>query len=147
MNTVMDITVNSLQELEGAARRLLDALPADARVLAFHGGMGVGKTTFIAAIARVLGIDPGQVNSPTFAIINHYESGDVCVYHFDMYRLDGDEEAVDAGVADYLDSGNWCFIEWPENTPGLLPADTVHVYMSEGPDGSRTITLNSGQTI
>lgn len=137
----MEIRVNNISELGAAARTLLGSLPEGARVLAFHGGMGVGKTTFIAALAYELGVRDDEVNSPTFAIVNHYEGEDVRIYHFDMYRLEDDSQAMDIGASDYLESGDWCFVEWPENTPGILPPDTVHVYMSEDEDGNRLIRI------
>ena len=115
-----EITVNGQEELARAACRLLSTLPEGARVLAFHGPMGVGKTTFIAALCRRLGVTDDEVNSPTFAIINIYEAEGEDIYHY---------------------SGNWCFVEWPEKAPGILPPDTVHVSIREEADGSRVISI------
>ena len=103
--------------------------------------MGVGKTTFIAALCRRLGVTDDEVNSPTFAIINIYEAEGEDIYHFDLYRLEGEEQAMDIGAEDYLYSGNWCFVEWPEKAPGILPPDTVHVSIREEADGSRVISI------
>ena len=97
-----EITVNGQEELARVACRLLSALPEGARVLAFHGPMGVGKTTFIAALCRRLGVTDDEVNSPTFAIINIYEAEGEDIYHFDLYRLEGEEQAMDIGAEDYL---------------------------------------------
>lgn len=137
----MQITINSREELPAAAQSLLQALPPDARVLAFHGHMGAGKTTFIAALCRELGVVDDEVNSPTFAIVNMYQGADSDIYHFDLYRLEDEAQALDIGAEDYLYSGAWCFIEWPENAPGILPEDTIHVTLEEAPDGSRIISL------
>ncbi len=138
----MEIIVKEITGLEQAARQLLAALPEGARVLAFHGGMGAGKTTFIAALARVLGVEEDEVNSPTFAIVNHYRTaGGEDIYHFDMYRLEDASQALDIGAEEYLDSGALCLVEWPENTPGLLPEDTVDITIEELPDGSRRISF------
>lgn len=135
----MEIIVNELKDLRAAARRLLDEIPAESRVWALHGGMGVGKTTLIAALAAELGVTDDEVNSPTFAIVNHYKGASEDIYHFDMYRLEDESQAFDIGATDLLYSGNRCFVEWPENTPGILPEDTVHIHIEELPDGSRRI--------
>ncbi len=112
------------------------------RVFAFCGKMGAGKTTFIKQLCEDLGTDD-VVNSPTFALVNVYDvQGDVPqVYHFDCYRLKDIREAMDFGAEDYLYSGNYCFIEWPEMIEPLLPDDTVWVYITEMPDGTRTLRL------
>lgn len=112
------------------------------RVFAFCGKMGVGKTTFIRQLCAELGTDD-VVNSPTFALVNVYDvQGDVPqVYHFDCYRLKDIREAMDFGAEDYLYSGNYCFIEWPDMLESLLPDDTVWVYLTEMPDGTRTLRV------
>ena len=99
----------------------------DARVYAFDAPMGAGKTTFISELCRALGTED-VTNSPTFAIVNVYElpSGDE-VYHFDCYRLKNVREALDFGAEEYLYSGNYCFIEWPEIIEPIMPENTVHV--------------------
>ncbi|MCM1005403.1 MAG: tRNA (adenosine(37)-N6)-threonylcarbamoyltransferase complex ATPase subunit type 1 TsaE [Prevotella sp.] len=137
----MDITVTDINQLPQAAVDILNALPSGPQVLAFHAPMGAGKTTLIACLTEQLGVDPDQVNSPTFAIINHYSGTQGDIYHFDMYRLDSAEQAFDIGAPDYLNSGNWCMIEWPENTPDILPDNTIHIYMEELPGGARKISI------
>lgn len=137
----MEIEVSDLEHMEEAAREFLNQLPAESRVVAFHGDMGVGKTTFISALCKVSGVTNQEVNSPTFAIVNHYEGSEGDIYHFDLYRLEGLEQAYEIGAEDYLESGARCFVEWPENCPGLLPDTTVHVTMTEGEDGVRKIKM------
>lgn len=113
------------------------------RVFAFEGQMGAGKTTFIKKVCEEMGtID--VVNSPTFAIVNVYDveqpyKGEV--YHFDCYRLKDIREAMDLGAEEYLYSGNYCFIEWPEKIEALLPEDTVYVKIVPQENGDRIMTI------
>ena len=118
-------------------------LMGDYTVFAFNGEMGAGKTTFINALSRALGVDEDPTSSPSFAIINEYRSSTTAelIYHFDLYRLENLEEAFDIGVEDYLDSGALCFLEWPDRIADILPDDTVKVAIAEQPDGSRLITV------
>ena len=103
--------------------------------------MGAGKTTFTTALCRRLGVRTDAVSSPTFAIVNEYRTGSgEPVYHFDFYRINKLEEALDIGLYDYLDSGALCLMEWPENIEELLPEETLKVSIAVGPDGSRTLT-------
>jgi tRNA threonylcarbamoyladenosine biosynthesis protein TsaE len=101
---------------------------AGKKVFAFHAAMGAGKTTFIHALCDVLKVN-SHVSSPTFSIINEYSSAAGIVYHIDLYRLQGGEEAIRTGVEDSLYSENICLVEWPERAPAIFPADTVHVWM------------------
>lgn len=137
----MKRTIQHEAELPGAADELLAAFP-DARVFAFHGEMGAGKTTFIKAICRQLGVKD-SMSSPTFSLVNEYltEIGET-IYHFDFYRLKSEEEAVQAGLAEQLDSGNYCFVEWPEKVPSILPESKVDVTIS-GEGNSRTILAST----
>lgn len=99
------------------------------KLWAFHAPMGAGKTTFINALCTHLGAEDA-LSSPTFAIVNEYACSQVgTVYHMDWYRLKSEAEAIDAGVEDLLASGSYCFLEWPENAPGLLGTDTLHLYL------------------
>lgn len=113
------------------------------RVFAFDGQMGAGKTTFIKKLCEEMGtLD--VVNSPTFAIVNVYDverpyKGEV--YHFDCYRLKDIREAMDFGAEEYLYSGNYCFIEWPEMIEALLPEDTVWVKLEPQENGDRLLTI------
>lgn len=113
------------------------------RVFAFEGQMGAGKTTFIKHLCEQMGTND-IVNSPTFAIVNVYEvtrpyQGEV--YHFDCYRLKDIREALDFGAEEYLYSGNYCFIEWPEMMEQLLPEDTVHVRIVPQENGDRILSV------
>ena len=135
------IRIESTAGLETAAREFLAAV-GDRRLIAFFAPMGAGKTTFITAVCKVLGVREDAVSSPTFAIVNEYRtaSGEP-VYHFDFYRIEKLEEALDIGLYDYLDSGALCLMEWPENIEPLLPPDTLRVRISVGPDGSRLVSF------
>jgi tRNA threonylcarbamoyladenosine biosynthesis protein TsaE len=93
-------------------------------VVALYGEMGAGKTTLVHAICKALGV-ADAVGSPTFSIINEYEANGAAVFHIDCYRLKSEAEAIDAGVEECLYSAQWCFVEWPEKIPHLLPADAV----------------------
>lgn len=120
----MTITFN-LETIDEAAARCWSAI-GNAKVLAFHGQMGAGKTTFIHALCRAKQVT-GQVSSPTFSIINEYAYPGGVLYHIDLYRLQQEEEAFRAGVEDCLYSGNICLVEWAERAPTLFPAGTIHI--------------------
>lgn len=136
----MKMNVTTLAELPGAARELINSL-GDRTVIAFHGEMGAGKTTFINELCRQLGVETDETSSPTFALINEYRSDTTAelIYHFDLYRLESLDEAMDLGVEDYLDCGALCLIEWPDVIDPILPEDTVDVTITVNEDGSRTI--------
>ena len=137
----MTITIKDLDHIEDAAREFIGQM-GDDTVFAFYGKMGAGKTTFIKALCKLLGVED-EVNSPTFAIINEYRSETTAelIYHFDFYRIKKLEEVYDLGYEDYFYSGALCFIEWPELVEELLPLDAKKVTITENSDGSRTITL------
>lgn len=121
----MDI-VYSLEELPEVASRFLESLQLPATI-ALHGEMGAGKTTLIGAIGKALGV-VGHISSPTFSLVNEYRTREgSTLYHMDWYRLKGPQEALQAGMEEYLYSGNTCLVEWPERAPGILPGDVVHV--------------------
>ena len=137
----MTITIKDLDHILEAAREFIGQM-GDDTVFAFYGKMGTGKTTFIKALCKLLGVED-EVNSPTFAIINEYRSETTAelIYHFDFYRIKKLEEVYDLGYEDYFYSGALCFIEWPELVEELLPLDAKKVTITENSDGSRTITL------
>lgn len=108
------LTIKSIKEIEKTAEAFIDQI-GDRTVFAFNGKMGAGKTTFIKAICEKMGVTQ-TVNSPTFSIVNEYEAADGrIIYHFDCYRINKIQEALDLGAEEYLYSGNLCFIEWSEN--------------------------------
>jgi tRNA threonylcarbamoyladenosine biosynthesis protein TsaE len=135
------LTLRKPSEAKGTARRIIDGYP-DHRVFAFHGDLGAGKTTLIKAFCEVLGVSDAT-SSPSFAIVNEYRaaSGDP-VYHFDLYRLKDARELEGIGFTEYVDSGHYCFIEWPELAAELLPPGTVHLSLKTDSNGSRTIALS-----
>lgn len=134
------IDIKDLSGLDRAARLFIGETAAH-RIVAFYAPMGAGKTTFISALCRALGVREDAVSSPTFAIVNEYRcaSGEP-LFHFDFYRISKPAEALDIGLYDYLDSGSLCLMEWPENVEDLLPEDTLRVRIDVGPDGSRTVS-------
>ena len=135
----MTINIPNIEALPEAAHEFSAAMD-DRTVYAFRGEMGAGKTTFIKALCEALGVED-EVNSPTFAIVNEYRSETTAelIYHFDCYRIQKIEEAMDFGFEDYMESSALCFIEWPENVEELLPGDVVNVSITVNPDQSRTI--------
>ena len=137
MNTIYKL---QLTNIECIAQQFVEE-QNDGRVFAFYGQMGAGKTTFIAAVCKALGIEE-PVNSPTFAIINEYvaDNGET-VYHLDCYRLNTLRDALNIGIEEYFASGNICFIEWAENIEELLPVDTVRVNIVVEDDGSREVSV------
>jgi len=133
------IQIAGLEDLERAAKEFLQLLGSHTLV-AFYAPMGAGKTTFTTALCKVLGVEEDAISSPTFAIVNEYRGkGGRPVFHFDFYRIDNPAEALDIGLYDYLDSGELCLMEWPENIEGLLPEETLRVHISVQPDGSRLL--------
>ena len=135
------ITISSLDTIQESAKEFVRQM-GDDTVFAFYGKMGAGKTTFIKALCKELGVED-EVNSPTFAIINEYRSASTAelIYHFDFYRIKKLEEVYDLGYEDYFYSGALCFIEWPELVEELLPLDAKKVTITENSDGTRTILL------
>jgi len=126
--------------LEEAASRILETCK-NAKVFAFYGEMGTGKTTLIKALARNLG-SRDSLSSPSFSIVNEYrDAWGKPIYHMDLYRLKKPEEAEEIGVEEYLYSGCYCFIEWPEVLEPMLPEDAVHLLLETSSDGSRKLTI------
>ncbi|MFV8367444.1 tRNA (adenosine(37)-N6)-threonylcarbamoyltransferase complex ATPase subunit type 1 TsaE [Flavobacterium sp. XS1P27] len=130
----------SIDQLEEVAQKIIVNNPK--KVILFHGEMGVGKTTLIKQLCKTLGVT-GATSSPTFSLVNEYEADDnQLVYHFDFYRLNKEEEALDMGIDDYLYSGNWCFIEWAEKISNLIPETHSVITISLLTDGKRSLTLS-----
>ncbi len=142
MSNTTTIHVASIEDIDRAAQEFLE-LMGDETVYTFTGEMGAGKTTFISALCRALGVDAEEANSPSFAIANEYRSETTAelIYHFDLYRLESLEEVMDIGFEDYLDCGALCLIEWPEMVADILPDDTVKVEIRLNDDLSRDIIV------
>ncbi len=134
----MIYTSFSISDNINIAKSILEAFPND-RIFAFFGEMGAGKTTLIKDFCKVLGVK-GNTSSPTFALVNEYktESGK-SIYHFDMYRIEDPSEAIRIGFEEYLESGNFCFIEWPEKIHNLLPPSFVQINIHFTPDHRKII--------
>ncbi len=124
----------SLEELPEIASQLIKSVPE--KILLFYGEMGVGKTTLIKEIARQLKVDD-VVTSPTFSLVNEYQSrkGER-IYHFDFYRIEQEEEALDIGIDEYFNSNAWCLIEWPERIKNLVPLNAVEIHLSRNDNGT-----------
>ncbi|KQS45980.1 MAG: tRNA (adenosine(37)-N6)-threonylcarbamoyltransferase complex ATPase subunit type 1 TsaE [Flavobacterium lindanitolerans] len=129
----------TLDEINQVAQKILEQKPY--KVILFHGDMGAGKTTMIKALSKALGVS-NATSSPTFSLVNEYETdGGEIVYHFDVYRLNNESEAYDMGVDEYLYSGEWCFIEWAEKIPSLIPSEHSIITIKVEKDGKRKLTL------
>lgn len=133
------IEIDSLDELDKVAEAVIDSLNGRT-VVAFDAPMGAGKTTLISRIAAHLGAED-SVTSPTFAIVNQYEGKERTIYHFDMYRIERVEEALDFGSEEYLSSGELCLVEWPEKIEPLLPDDTMVVRIKILSDTARRFEI------
>jgi tRNA threonylcarbamoyladenosine biosynthesis protein TsaE len=132
--------VYGLEEIGEAAKTVVDITGVKS-VVAFNGEMGAGKTTFIQAICRSLGVK-GSMGSPTFSIINEYISETGVIYHIDLYRCRSEDEAIRAGVEDCLFSGNLCLVEWPSRAEGIFPPETVRIDIKQLEEGKRKIIVN-----
>jgi len=133
----MELTY-TLQELPEVAGKVLSG--SSTKTFLFYGEMGSGKTTLIKEIAKKLGVE-GTISSPTFSIINeHLLEGDK-LYHYDLYRLENMEEALDIGIEEYLFSGSWNFVEWPEKFETLLPGESTKIRLTKNKNGSRTLNI------
>jgi len=138
----MRLEIESLKTIAQTSQKFIDQI-GDRTVFAFNGKMGAGKTTFIKSICEVMGVKE-TVNSPTFSIVNEYEAADGrVIFHFDCYRINKIQEALDLGSEEYLYSGNLCFIEWSENIAPILPDSLVNVDIEEMENGRRMITITA----
>ena len=133
----------TLDELALVTQKIIDQHPS--KVILFHGEMGVGKTTLIKQLCKTLGVS-SATSSPTFSLVNEYETIDnQVVYHFDFYRLKNEMEALDMGADDYFYSGNWCFIEWAEKIPNLIPDEHAVITIELVENGKRHLTLTNSK--
>jgi len=133
------LQMESLADVPDIAGRIIRESGAY-RVLAFYGEMGAGKTTLIQSVCHILGVRT-EVTSPTFALVNEYSAAGSPVYHLDFYRIAKVSEALDFGIDEYFDSGNWCLMEWPEKVEELLPGPIIRLYLEVGPGGRRKLTM------
>jgi tRNA threonylcarbamoyladenosine biosynthesis protein TsaE len=131
-------SIVTLSELPVVAHQLLKA-GKDLSVWFLHGEMGAGKTTLARKILEQAGVD-SNVASPTFSIVNEYENADgKIIYHFDLYRLKNETEALDIGMEEYLSSGHLCLIEWPEKIKSLWPTTYFEIFIEHHSETSRKI--------
>ena len=129
------------EEVDALAAKLIDDA-GQLRVWLFSGELGAGKTTLIKSICRQLGVEH-SMSSPTFSIINEYETPAFDrIYHFDFYRIRHEAEAYDMGVEDYFYSGRYCFIEWPDKIPSLIPAAFVNIHIAIQHQSQRAIVIS-----
>lgn len=136
----MKLLLNNLSDINIVAQQFVEIM-GDRSVFAFYGEMGVGKTTFIKALCKVLGVTE-TITSPSFAIVNEYSKEDGGpIFHFDFYRIKNIEEAYDFGYEDYFYSGHLCFIEWPELVESLLPENVVKVQIILERNEQRSILI------
>ncbi|MCL6260370.1 tRNA (adenosine(37)-N6)-threonylcarbamoyltransferase complex ATPase subunit type 1 TsaE [Aquiflexum sp. TKW24L] len=132
---------SGIEEIHTAALKIIEFGSFD-RIWIFKGELGAGKTTLIKEIAQILGVKD-RVNSPTFSLVNEYQStsGDI-FYHFDFYRIEDPQEVLEIGLDDYLYSGRLCWIEWAEKIAEYIPSDFIHVQIEVDSLEGRVITLN-----
>lgn len=135
----MEFELKELSEIDQLAKQIIETYPSD-RIFLFYGSMGAGKTTLISALCRYLQVED-NTSSPTFSIVNEYDAPVGPVYHFDFYRLKEEEEALDLGYEEYFYSDNYCFIEWPEKIPNLLPAAAKQIHIEVLSPSSRKIII------
>ena len=131
----------SLDEIHEIATQCVQVINGK-KVAAFHGPMGSGKTTLIHAICDEREVT-SPVSSPTFALINEYNSPGGSIFHIDLYRINDEEEAIRAGVEDCLYSGKTCFVEWPEKAPSIFPEDTIHFFIELLDANKRRLIIQS----
>ena len=129
----------SLENLSEIASEII--VSTKNKTLLFYGEMGVGKTTLIKEICKELGV-LDNISSPTFSLVNEYQTQkNEKVFHFDFYRIDDENEALDMGIEEYFYNNDWCLIEWPENIKNLLPLDALEIHLTILDDGKRNIQL------
>ena len=138
----MIIEIKSLEDLPSAAKTFLEETD-NRKVFAFDGQMGAGKTTFIVSLLKAMGVEDIE-GSPTYSLVNTYDSVAFGrINHFDLYRLNSEEEAFDIGIEEMLYCGDYCFIEWPSKIENLLPENTIWVSIRINEQNERTITIDS----
>lgn len=139
-STVSVFACNTIAELPGIAAQLIPLFHEHA-IITFLAPMGAGKTTLIKAVCKAMGVDEREISSPTYSLVNTYQTPEKTLYHFDLYRLKSMAEALDFGIEEYLESGNLCLIEWSELIAPLLPLAYIQISI-EVTGEKRTITLH-----
>lgn len=135
----MEFIAKNIDDLEQICEKLIEQFHH--KVVLFYGEMGVGKTTLIKQLCKKLGVIE-STSSPTFSIVNEYKTNDnKTIYHFDFYRIKDESEVLDFGYEEYLYSNNYCFIEWPEKIPNMLPENVVKVYINIDNQNNRIIRV------
>ncbi len=136
----MNFVLKDISDIDTAAKIFVEKF-GDKKIFAFYGEMGAGKTTFIKAVCKSMGVT-GTITSPTFSLVNEYKTDNgMTIYHFDFYRIENIEEVYDFGYEDYFYSDKMCFIEWPELVETLLPEDVVEVKISADDNEQRLISV------
>nr|WP_245977207.1 tRNA (adenosine(37)-N6)-threonylcarbamoyltransferase complex ATPase subunit type 1 TsaE [Ichthyenterobacterium magnum] len=138
MNKVLEINYN-IKDIDAVASRILETLTS--KIILLDGDMGAGKTTLIKALVVALGSND-IVSSPTFSIVNEYKLENDSIYHFDLYRIEDETEALNFGFEDYLYSNNWLLIEWPEKIQNLLDDNVNVITITANKDTSRSLKLS-----
>lgn len=136
----MKFEISTVEELEVVANNILRACD-ESHIFTLEGHLGAGKTTLVKQLCKALGCHPDEISSPSFSIVNEYHSDLGPIYHMDLYRVKNLEEALDFGMEEYLFSGNYCFIEWPEVAFPLLDMDYYKIDIQIGSSGKRLITV------
>ena len=139
MNTRHSFSTGSEAETRLLGEKLL-SICKNRKIFAIFGELGAGKTTLVKAFCEALKVEDA-VKSPTFSLVNEYQGMSERVFHFDFYRIKGITEAYDLGFEEYLDSGAWCFIEWPEQVEELIPYEAVHIRITSGAGDRRIFEL------
>lgn len=135
----MEFVAKNVDELENICGELIQLFKH--KVVLFYGEMGNGKTTLIKKLCKKLGVSE-PTSSPTFSIVNEYKTeNNNTIYHFDFYRIKDENEVLDFGYEEYLYSGHYCFIEWPEKIPNMLPQHTTKVFISIDEQNNRIIRV------
>jgi len=130
-----------LSELKDISTKILSYLDSP-KTLLFYGEMGVGKTTLIKELVKQLGVTDAT-SSPTFSLVNEYQGNNSTIFHFDFYRIEKEEEVYDIGIEDYFYQNAWCFAEWPEKIPNIIPDDAITIKIHKNSDDTRTLEISS----
>ena len=143
MKTTLERTYQ-IDAIDAIAKTLINSFTS--KTVLFYGDMGVGKTTLIKALVRALG-SQDDVSSPTFSIVNEYVTDNAVIYHFDLYRINNEEEVLNFGFEDYLYTSNWVFMEWPDNAKSLLPEDYNRIDITTIDKTSRSLKLSQNESL